>query len=142
MENRTWKWVWRGWNEGHEKMYSTVISMCIRKLINSMLNKRLIHRLESQNILAPNFYADGFRSGRSTLDAVNQIVLDIHSPFIKKEHLIASFLEIESAYPNVHFPTLSNCLYKLNLPPPPLCSINILNVHPTSNPPPHLTKHP
>jgi len=80
-----------------------------------MLNKRLIHWLESNSIIPNNFY--GFRSGRSTTHAVGHLVTDIHKAFANKEHLIAAFLDIESAYSNVHLPTLNNILSQIGLPP-------------------------
>ena len=80
-----------------------------------MLNKRLVHWLESNSIIPNNFY--GFRSGRSTTHAVGHLVTDIHKAFANKEHLIAAFLDIESAYSNVHLPTLNNILSQIGLPP-------------------------
>ena len=46
------------------------LASCIRKLVDSILNKRLIHWLEINNVMPHYFY--GFRSGRSTVDAVSQ----------------------------------------------------------------------
>ena len=34
--------------------------------------------------------------------------MEIHTVFMDKEHLIAAFLDIESAYSDVHIPTSSN----------------------------------
>jgi len=79
-----------------------------------MINKRLVHWLESNSILPDNFF--GFRPGRSTIDAINQLTTDIHRASIDKEHLIAAFLDIESAYPNVHIPTLAKILSQMELP--------------------------
>lgn len=49
----------------------------------------------------------------------SQLTSDIHKSFINKQHLIAAFLNIESAYPNVHISTLglSNILSLIGLPP-------------------------
>ena len=96
------------------KLRSIALATCIRKLVDTILNKRLVHWLEVNNILRTNFF--GLRAGRSTINAVGQLVLDIHLSFIKKEHSIAAFLDIENTYTSVHLPTLFSIFSELGLP--------------------------
>jgi len=95
------------------KLRPIALASCIRKLVDSILNERLIHWLEIHNVMPHYFY--GFRSGRSTVDAVTQLVMDINQSFLNKQHLIAAFLDIEAAYPRVHLPTLSTIMSQLGL---------------------------
>lgn len=43
----------------------------------------------------------GFRSSRSCLDNVSVLVTDINVTYVKKEYLVAAFIDIEGAYDNV-----------------------------------------
>ena len=97
------------------KLRPIALATCIRKLVDSILNKRLVHWIESNNILPPNFF--GFRVGSSTINAVSHLVFDVHQSFINREHVIATFLDVESAYPSVHLPTLAKIISEIGLPP-------------------------
>jgi len=96
------------------KLGPIALATCIRKLVDTILTKRFDNWLEENNILPNNFF--GVRAGHSTIDAVSQLVLDIHQSFINKERLVAVFSDIENAYPSVHLPTLFNILSEIGLP--------------------------
>lgn len=72
------------------------LTSCLCKLLERMVNRRLVWYLERNQILVDQQY--GFRRGRSTMDSV--FVLDnyIKEGFKKKEHTIAIFFDLEKAY--------------------------------------------
>lgn len=100
--------------KGSPKLRPIALASCLRKTLESMLNKRLVYWLESSHILPDNLF--GFRPGRNTIEAVTNLVLDIHQAFIEKKHLIATFLDIQSAYDNVHLPSLHEILKRTGIP--------------------------
>ena len=55
-----------------------------------MINKRLIWYLESNNLL-------GFRAGRSTNDNLVRLETFIRDVFVKKEHVVAVFFDLEKS---------------------------------------------
>ena len=61
-----------------------------------MINKRLIWYLESNNLLSR--YQSGFRAGRSTNDNLVRLETFIRDAFVKKEHVVAVFFDLEKAY--------------------------------------------
>ena len=58
-----------------------------------MINTRLVWFLEYNNIISP--VQSGFRSERSTNDNLVRLIRDV---FIKKEHVVAVFFDLEKAY--------------------------------------------
>ena len=61
-----------------------------------MINDRLTWFLESNNIIT-NFQS-GFRYQRSTNDHLVRLETFIREAFIKKEHLVSVFFDLEKAY--------------------------------------------
>ena len=61
-----------------------------------MINDRLTWFLESNNIIT-NFQS-GFRHQRSTNDHLVRLETFIREAFIKKEHLVSVFFDLEKAY--------------------------------------------
>ena len=61
-----------------------------------MINKRLIWYLESNNLLS--WYQPGFRAGRSANDNLVKLETFIRDAFVKKEHVVAVFFDLEKAY--------------------------------------------
>ena len=72
------------------------LTSCLCKLLEKIVNKRLIWFLESTNTLQQNQY--GFRKCRSTTDALVRLDTFIKSAFARKEHVVAVFFDIEKAY--------------------------------------------
>ena len=56
----------------------------------------MIWYLESNNLLSR--YQSGFRAGRSTNDNLVRLETFIHDAFVKKEHVVAAFFDLEKAY--------------------------------------------
>ena len=61
-----------------------------------MINTRLVWNLEYNNIISP--VESGFRSEHSTNDNLVRLETFIRYAFIKKEHVVAVFFDLEKAY--------------------------------------------
>ena len=61
-----------------------------------MINERLVWYLETNNIITE--FQSGFRHQRSTNDHLVTLETFIREAFIKKEHLLAVFFDLEKAY--------------------------------------------
>ena len=72
------------------------LTSCVCKLLEKMVNLRLIWFLETKNILSP--YQFGFRKMRSTTDALVRLETAIHKCFEEKHHMLAVFFDLEKAY--------------------------------------------
>ena len=48
----------------------------------------------------------GFRKGKSCTDNLTALTLDVQSAFIKKKDVIAAFLDVQGAFPNVNIDIL------------------------------------
>ena len=72
------------------------LTSCLCKLLEKMVNFRLMWFLEKENVLSPVQY--GFRTMRSTTDALVRLETAIHSAFDSKHHMIAVFFDLEKAY--------------------------------------------
>lgn len=90
------------------------LSSVLVKVMEHMIKFRLEWIVESGNILAKTQF--GFRKGMSTMDSLSLITSDIRIAFLKKESLVAVFLDIASAYDNVLLPILRNKLHQLSIP--------------------------
>ena len=72
------------------------LTSCLCKTLERMINARLVYFLESNNLINP--LQSGFRHGRSTTDHLVRFETFIRNAFIKKEHLVAVFFDLEKAY--------------------------------------------
>ncbi|XP_023190232.1 uncharacterized protein LOC111608691 [Xiphophorus maculatus] len=72
------------------------LTSCIGKIMEKMVNNRLIYYLELKEKIKS--YQFGFRKGRSTIDSALCLEYEIRRAQINKESLIAIFLDIEKAY--------------------------------------------
>ena len=72
------------------------LTSCVCKTMERMINDRLTRFLESNNIIT-NFQS-GFRHQRSTNDHLVRLETFIREAFIKKEHLVSVFFDLEKAY--------------------------------------------
>ena len=72
------------------------LTSCICKLMEKMINGRLVWYLERNNILSETQY--GFRKMRTTTDLLIVLERSIREAFNAKQHLIAIFFDIEKAY--------------------------------------------
>ncbi|GBL90120.1 Retrovirus-related Pol polyprotein from transposon 297, partial [Araneus ventricosus] len=60
------------------------------------VNRRLVYYLEHNKILSP--FQSGFRPGRCTIYNLLALETDIRTTFLKRQHLVAIFFDIEKAY--------------------------------------------
>ena len=72
------------------------LTSCVCKTLERMINARLVWFLESNNLITD--FQSGFRSQRSTNDHLVRLEAFIRDAFIKKEHLVAVFFDLEKAY--------------------------------------------
>ena len=72
------------------------LTSCLCKTLERMINTRLVWYLEYNNIISP--VQSGFRSERSTNDNLVRLETFIRDAFIKKEHVVAVFFDLEKAY--------------------------------------------
>ena len=61
-----------------------------------MINKRLVWYLDSNNLITK--LQSGFRAERSTNDNLVRLETFIRDAFIKREHVVAVFFDLEKAY--------------------------------------------
>ena len=61
-----------------------------------MVNARLVYVLEENKCISP--YQSGFRKGRCTLDNILYLETQIRNAFVRRNHLVSIFFDIEKAY--------------------------------------------
>ena len=89
------------------------LTSCLCKTLERMINKRLIWYLESNNLLSP--YQSGFPAGRSTNDNLVKLETFIRDAFVKKEHVVAVFFDLEKAYDTTWRYGIMKDIHKLGL---------------------------
>ena len=72
------------------------LTSCICKTMERMVNERLVWFLESNNLIT-NVQC-GFRRQRGTLDHLIRFETFIREAFLRKEHAVSVFFDLESAY--------------------------------------------
>lgn len=72
------------------------LTSCLSKILEKMISSRLTHYLELNNCLS--LYQSGFRRGRSTIDNIVNLEGRIRNAFLRRNHLVAVFFDIEKAY--------------------------------------------
>ena len=72
------------------------LTSCLCKTLERMINKRLVWYLESNNLITK--LQSGFRAERSTNDNLVRLETFIRDAFIKPEHVVAVFFDLEKAY--------------------------------------------
>lgn len=71
----------------------------ISKLLEKIIQKRLLHYIESSNSIIPHQF--GFRPKHSTTHQVQRIAEVINNGFERKEHSLAVFLDVAQAFDKV-----------------------------------------
>ena len=89
------------------------LTSCICKTLERMINERLVWYLEKNNIITE--FQSGFRHQRSTNDHLVRIETFIREAFIKKEHLVAVFFDLEKAYDTTWKYGIMNDLHEIGL---------------------------
>ncbi|GBM79393.1 RNA-directed DNA polymerase from mobile element jockey [Araneus ventricosus] len=72
------------------------LTCCLCKLLEKMINCRLVYYLETNNFIHPS--QSGFRRGRSTVDNLLALETGIRLAFLERKHFVAVFFDIEKAY--------------------------------------------
>ena len=72
------------------------LTSCLCKTLERMINKILTWFLESNNHILR--FQSGFRSDRSTTDNLVRLETFIRDAFIRKEHVVAVYFDLEKAY--------------------------------------------
>ena len=72
------------------------LTSCICKTMERMINDRLVWYIESNKLLT--IYQSGFRKHRSTIDHLIKLESFIRESFVRGEHNVAIFFDLEKAY--------------------------------------------
>ena len=72
------------------------LTSCMCKTFERMVNDRLVWFLESNNLLSE--YQSGFRKQRCTTDQLVRFESFIREPFVRREHVVSVFFDLEKAY--------------------------------------------
>ena len=72
------------------------LTSCLCKMMERMINAHLMWSLKSQGLLSEK--QCGFRKNHSTLDHIIRFETFIRNAFIKKEHILTIFFDLEKAY--------------------------------------------
>ncbi|MES9951106.1 MAG: reverse transcriptase domain-containing protein [Candidatus Thiodiazotropha sp.] len=72
------------------------LTSCLCKTLERMINTRLVWYLESNDLITD--FQSGFRSERSTNDNLVRLETYIRDAFIRREHVVAIFFDLEKAY--------------------------------------------
>lgn len=90
----------------------------ISKILEKIINKRLISYLEEYDLLADAQY--GFRRGRSTEHAVSTLTNFVVDQLDRKKKVIGIFLDLAKAFDTVSIPMLLNKLERVGIRGKPL----------------------
>ncbi len=72
------------------------LTSCMCKIMERMVNNRLVYYLEKNEIITP--YQAGFRKNRSTNDQLVRFETLLRDAFIKNDHVVSIFFDLEKAY--------------------------------------------
>ena len=72
------------------------LTSCLCKLIEKMVNTRLVWYLESNSLIAEQ--QAGFRANRSTTDHLTQLEIALRTSICQRLHTIAIFFDLQKAY--------------------------------------------
>jgi ribonuclease HI len=89
------------------------LTNCLCKILEKMINTRLIYFLEKNNCLSP--WQSGFRRGRSTVDNIVDLETKIRNAFVRRNHLVSIFFDIDKAYDRTWRYGILRKLYHLDL---------------------------
>lgn len=90
------------------------LSSCVGKLLKRIINERLVWWSEKNGIIDKT--QNGFRRGKSCIENLTQIVVDIKRGLYEGESTIAAFLDVKGAYDNVRYEVMVKKLEEINCP--------------------------
>lgn len=85
----------------------------LSKILERIMNRRLMKFLETNQLLSPTQY--GFRHGKSTNDAVHELVNTVVNKLDERKKCLAVFLDLAKAFDTVSIPILMNKLEALGV---------------------------
>lgn len=85
----------------------------ISKILEKIINKRLKHFLESNNLLSAQQF--GFRQGKSTSDAVLELTNAIANDLDNKRKCLTIFLDLAKAFDTVSVPKLMSKMERIGI---------------------------
>ena len=86
----------------------------IMKLFERVIEQRLRSYIEDIGFI--NKYQSGFRRNKSTDDHLFRLSQSVMESFIRREHVVAAFLDVEKAFDNVWHNGLRDKIFMLDLP--------------------------
>ena len=89
------------------------LTSCLCKLMEKLVNKRLMWVLENGNLLSS--LQCGFRKNRSTMDHLVRLETFIREAFIRGEHIVAVFFDLEKAFDTTWKYGILRDLHKMGL---------------------------
>ena len=89
------------------------LTSCLCKTMERMINTRLVWFLEKNNILTK--YQSGFRKSRTTTDQLIRLESYIRDSFLKGNHVVSVFFDLEKAYNTVWKYGVTRDLHKIGL---------------------------
>ena len=89
------------------------LTSCLCKLLEKMINTRLVWYLERENLLSKT--QSGFKKNRSTTDSIAQVTCDLQRAITKKKHTIAIFFDLQGAYDTAWKRGILNKLHSFGL---------------------------
>ncbi|XP_071580666.1 uncharacterized protein [Temnothorax nylanderi] len=99
---------------GREKVRPISLSSCVGKLMERLINERLIWWAEKEEKFSKS--QSGFRRGRSCADNLARITSDIRSSISEDKYTLAAFLDVASAYDCVDYYIMLDKLKTLKCP--------------------------
>ena len=72
------------------------LTSCLCKTFERIINDRLVWYLETNNVISE--LQSGFRKQRSTVDQLVRFETFIREAFVRKEHVVSVFFDLEKAY--------------------------------------------
>ena len=89
------------------------LTSCLCKTMERMVNERLIWYLEVNHMIT--LYQSGFRKNRSTIDHLIRFETFVCESFIRNEHLVSVFFDLEKAYDTTWKFGIMEDLHKLGI---------------------------
>ena len=89
------------------------LTSCICKTMERMVNDRVVWTLERECLISE--YQCGFRRGRSTLDHLVRFETFLRKAFIRKQHAITVFFDLEKVYDMTWWYGIMRDLYDLGI---------------------------
>ena len=90
----------KGKDRANAESYRPIsLTSCVGKLLEQMINTRLVWHLEKNNIITP--MQAGFRQHHSTEDQVTYIAQKIEDGFQDKQHTLTVWIDMEKAFDKV-----------------------------------------